>query len=148
MNPIQAAIAILHHDGHFLLQMRDDNPKIRFPGQWGFFGGHIEPGESPEVAMHRELIEEIDYAPPTLFKFRTYDDGTAIRHVFHAPLEVSLDALTLLEGVDLKLVSIDDIRNGASYAPYFQEMRSLAQPHRAILLEFWEETSETLNLSK
>lgn len=138
MHPIQAAIAILHHDGRFLLQMRDDNPHIRFPGQWGFFGGHIEPGESPAVAMARELVEEIGYAPPVLTPFRTYDQQTVIRHVFHAPLEVPLSALDLQEGVDLKLVSIEDIRHGAAYSPKLQETRSLAAPHRAILLEFWE----------
>ncbi|MEO1146522.1 MAG: NUDIX hydrolase [Cyanobacteria bacterium J06638_22] len=138
MTSIQAAIAILHHDGHFLLQLRNDIPTIRFPGLWGFFGGHIEPGESPEVAMHRELLEEIGYAPPTLLKFDTYYDESTVRHVFHAPLDVPLDVLDLQEGVDLKLVSVEDVRNGDSYSPKLQEVRSLAAPHRLILLEFWE----------
>lgn len=138
MTPIQAAIAILHHDGHFLLQLRDDIPNIRFPGLWAFFGGHLEPGEAPEVAMHRELLEEIAYAPPTLLKFHAYDDGAVVRHVFHAPLNVPIDALTLQEGADLKLVPIEDVRRGAAFSSKLQETRAIAAPHHAILLEFWD----------
>lgn len=42
--PISVAIAIIHQDGKYLMQLRDDLPTIAYPGVWGFFGGHIEPG--------------------------------------------------------------------------------------------------------
>lgn len=32
----KVALAILHQDGKFLMQLRDDNPDILYPGHWGF----------------------------------------------------------------------------------------------------------------
>ena len=43
----------------YLMQLRDDEPSIVFPGQWGLFGGTIEIGESTCEAASRELEEEI-----------------------------------------------------------------------------------------
>ena len=60
-NQVEVAIAILYRDGKFLLQLRDDIPGIAYPGCWALFGGHIEPGEIPEIALKRELQEEIGY---------------------------------------------------------------------------------------
>ena len=51
--PIHVAIAILHRNGQFLLQLRDNIPGIIYPGHWGLFGGHLEPGETPAVAVER-----------------------------------------------------------------------------------------------
>ncbi|MEO0844721.1 MAG: NUDIX hydrolase, partial [Cyanobacteria bacterium J06643_5] len=93
------AIAILYRENKFLMQLRDNIPTIPYPGYWAFFGGHIEPGETPEVAVRREIIEEISYTlPEKIYEFGRYDSEKAVRHVFHAPLEVELDKLVLGEG--------------------------------------------------
>lgn len=139
MTQIQAAIAILHQDDQFLMQLRDEGEGIIFSGLWGFFGGHIEPGESPDEAIRRELLEEIGHVPPHLEAFQTYPTDRAIRHVYQAPLTVPLTQLDLQEGQDLQLLSIADIRQGEGFAKKLQEMRAIAPPHRAILLEFWEQ---------
>ena len=67
---VSVAIAILHQDNKFLMQLRDDIPTIWYPGYWGFFGGHIELGETPEIAVGREVMEEINYEMPK--SYRTY----------------------------------------------------------------------------
>ncbi len=69
---VEVAIAILHTPDQFLMQLRDNVPGIMYPGYWGFFGGHIDPGETPEAAVKRELLEEINYAPPLVSEFRRY----------------------------------------------------------------------------
>lgn len=60
LTPADAAAAILHtEDGQYLLQQRDANPSIFYPGHWGCFGGALENGESPMDALRRELMEEL-----------------------------------------------------------------------------------------
>ena len=44
----------------YLMQLRDDEPSIVFPGQWGLFGGTIESGESVCEAASSELEEEVE----------------------------------------------------------------------------------------
>lgn len=41
---------------HYLLGRR--GPECKNPGQWGFFGGNIDPGETTGEALARELLEE------------------------------------------------------------------------------------------
>lgn len=56
--------AVLRLDGgRFLFQLRDDIPGIVMPGRWGFFGGHIEPGEDADTAIVREVQEEVFFTP-------------------------------------------------------------------------------------
>lgn len=134
---VEVAIAILYQDNQFLMQLRDNNPNIVYPGYWAFFGGHIEPEESPEDAMWRELEEEIGYTPPTLVEFRRYiEDPQVVRHVFHAPLNVAAETLQLNEGWDLGLFTIEDIQRGDRYSDRAGQVRPLGEPHQKILLDF------------
>jgi 8-oxo-dGTP pyrophosphatase MutT (NUDIX family) len=144
LSPVEVAIAILYQDHQFLMQLRDNIPGIIYPGHWGFFGGHLDPGETPEVAMRRELLEEIGYAPPTLTKFHSYlDDPRVTRHVFHAPLTVAVETLELNEGWDLGLLTIDQIQQGEHYSERAGQVRPLGKPHQRILLEFIDAQPET-----
>lgn len=47
--------------GAFLLGKR--GAWMHKAGTWNFFGGHINPGESPEQAVLRELREETGFTP-------------------------------------------------------------------------------------
>lgn len=136
----EVAIAILHHQGQFLMQLRDDLPTILYPGHWALFGGHLEPGESLDAAMGRELQEEIGYVPPRLTPFRRYEDAQVIRHVYQGQLTVDLSNLVLLEGMDMALVTPEDIQRGDRYSTRICQTRPLGQPHRRILLDFIEAT--------
>ena len=60
--PFAVALAMLRQRDRWLLQLRDDIDGIAAPGCWGLFGGHLEPGESPETALRRELEERRDAA--------------------------------------------------------------------------------------
>ncbi len=134
--PVQVAIAILYQEGKFLMQLRDNIPTIPAPGCWALFGGHIEFGETPEVAVRRELIEEIGYCLPSCTEFGIYPDERVIRHVFQAPLLVDIDQLVLNEGWDMGLLTPEDIRQGSCYSVNAREIRPLGTIHQRIMLDF------------
>lgn len=48
---------LLQREGHVLLGLRPG--KDPTSGFWEFPGGKLEPGESPETALQRELLEEL-----------------------------------------------------------------------------------------
>ncbi len=137
VHPIKSvAIAILYRQDQFLLQLRDNISGILYPGHWGLFGGHIEPGETPAVAVERELLEEIGYVPSMLSEFGCYSDSRVVRHVYHAPLAVELNQLVLNEGWDMGLLTPDQIRQGRSYSAKAAQVMPLVPPTQQILLDF------------
>lgn len=56
-----AAALLVDEAGRYLMQLRDDKPGILLPGHWALFGGTIDPGETPEQAIRRELKEELEF---------------------------------------------------------------------------------------
>ncbi len=142
--PVHVAMAILYQDDKFLMQLRDDIPGIFYPGCWGLFGGHLEPGETPEMGVTREVEEEINYQLIAPIKLGCYNDERVIRHIYHAPLKVSIEALTLNEGWDLDLVSLQDIYRGSCYSDKAGQERPLGDIHQRILLDFVAKKKEQL----
>ncbi|WP_202614843.1 NUDIX domain-containing protein [Elioraea sp. Yellowstone] len=71
MRPHFAAALIVDERGRYLMQIRDRSPGILHPGALGLFGGAVEPGESAEQAIRRELAEEIGIVPEDLAFWRT-----------------------------------------------------------------------------
>lgn len=133
---VEVTMAILHQDGKFLMQLRDDFPHIVHPGCWGFFGGHLDPGEDADTAINRELLEEIGFLPPALSLFEQQSDETKRRYYYHGELTVPISDLQLNEGQDLALCSVAEIRAGEKFSEKLGEVRSLGKPHQAILLKF------------
>ncbi len=64
-----AAVVLVDTDGRVLLAQRPDGKAMA--GLWEFPGGKVDPGETPEAALIRELAEElgIDVAASCLAPF-------------------------------------------------------------------------------
>lgn len=56
--PLLVTAAVILDGGKILITRRPEGK--RHPGLWEFPGGKVDPGESPEEALRRELREELD----------------------------------------------------------------------------------------
>jgi 8-oxo-dGTP diphosphatase len=82
---ITVVAGLMHHDGALLIcQRRRDGA---FPLKWEFPGGKIEPGETAEAGLCRELREELGIEAEIgaeLYRTRhTYSDTFAVELVFY-----------------------------------------------------------------
>ncbi|TGQ70866.1 (deoxy)nucleoside triphosphate pyrophosphohydrolase [Mesorhizobium sp. M00.F.Ca.ET.186.01.1.1] len=81
-----AACALVDADGRVLLAQRP--PGKQLAGLWEFPGGKVEPGETPEQCIIRELHEEIGIETeipclaPLTFASHSYDDFHLLMPLF------------------------------------------------------------------
>ena len=135
------ALAMLQCDGLWLLQLRDDIDTIIYPGHWGLFGGHLDPGETAEQAVMRELQEEINWAPQTTPPlWFSNNNGSRVAHVFRGRLDVPVDQLQLLEGQDLKLASLEELISGEVWSEKRQEYRPIAPGPEVVIQRLQSES--------
>lgn len=81
-----SAVALIDVDGRVLLAQRP--PGKSLAGLWEFPGGKVEPGESPEAALIRELKEELGIdtwkscLAPLTFASHAYDEFHLLMPLF------------------------------------------------------------------
>ncbi len=111
------------HVGDALLLLRSS-----YRSEWNFPGGGIRPGEKPEAAARRELVEEIGLPAPVLLPLAVISglwDGRRDRvHLF----ELRLDRLPTLridnrEIVAARLMAPDELRGVALTGPVAEYLR-------------------------
>ena len=76
---IEMATGILAHDGKILIQKR--KAKGVWANLWEFPGGRLEAGETPEMALVREYMEETELAVGNLKKITTVQHSYTIYRV-------------------------------------------------------------------
>ena len=116
----QASQAIIYRGNEYLLQLRDNCSDLWYPDQWSFFGGEIENGETPWQAIHRELLEELEWYPREgrfLYEWINRDIPCCI-YFFGIPYTASLDQLVLHEGQDLGWFELEEVLEYDKISPH------------------------------
>ena len=99
-----AAVALIDADGRVLLARRPEGKPMA--GLWEFPGGKVDPGETPEAALVRELAEELaiditeSCLAPLTFASHAYDDFHLLMPLYVA--RVWKGQVTAREGQTLK----------------------------------------------
>ncbi len=81
-----SAVALIDADGRILLAQRP--PGKSLAGLWEFPGGKVDPGETPEAALIRELREELGIETkasclaPLTFASHSYEDFHLLMPLF------------------------------------------------------------------
>lgn len=107
-----SAVALIDPDGRVLLAQRP--PGRAMAGLWEFPGGKVEPGETPEAALIRELHEELGIdtwascLAPLTFASHAYDDFHLLMPLFACRKWAGQP--TPREGQNLKWVRPQDLR--------------------------------------
>jgi 8-oxo-dGTP pyrophosphatase MutT (NUDIX family) len=119
---------IINAKNEILLQLRDDKPDIFFPNLWGTFGGAVEPDETPETALAREMEEELGIDISTCktkffseftFDFACWGYGTVYRKFYLIDAShLALDDFTLGEGQKLGYFAVDYALSSLRLVPY------------------------------
>lgn len=108
-----SAVLLIDADNRILLAQRPEGKSMA--GLWEFPGGKINPGETPEYALIRELSEElgimtgVDCLQPLTFASHSYDDFHLVMPVFACRTWKGIPRG--MEGQALKWVHKNDLKN-------------------------------------
>jgi len=119
------AAIITVEDGRYLMQLRDDIPRIFYPGHWGCFGGAVSDGESGPRALRRELAEELEMVTADADEFVRFDFGLGVlgqKQCYRTYYEIKVTVAdvsryVLHEGADMRLFAAEDLFD-ARLTPY------------------------------
>lgn len=86
---VEVAIALICRGGRVFLQRRDPAGAV-LPGRWEFPGGKVEPGESSEQALRRELREEVGLEADAIQPLGVIDHAYPYRRIRLHPYLVGI----------------------------------------------------------
>ena len=92
------SVIFLNRHRQILLLLRDNDPEIPFPNTWDLPGGHIEPNESPEACIKREMREEMDLDLHAFRLFGVFDMPDRTEYTFWQEADFEIRRIDLKEG--------------------------------------------------
>lgn len=111
-----AVMLLMDAQGKLLMQHRDEAAPA-WPHKWGLPGGGIEPGETPEEAMRRELEEEtgvhidgdIELFWECVLPAISHPGAYRQWYVYHAQTGVRQEDIVLGEGQAMVFTPLSDV---------------------------------------
>ena len=105
MKPQGTSIIFINAGRQVLLLLRDDIPTIPYPNMWDLPGGHVEPGETPEQCIVREMKEEIGLDLDGHQLFSVIEFNERIEYTYWKSANLDIDRIDLTEGQAIKWFS-------------------------------------------
>lgn len=149
MNPIQVAVGVVKNpEGKILISLR--HADLHQGGLWEFPGGKIEPSETAEQALTRELKEELNItvtaATPLITVNHQYPDLSVQLNVFL--VEQFLGEAKSCEGQPFKWVTLTELEHYAFPAANQPIITAARLPHYYAILADADEALLLPNLQK
>ncbi|MEB3177541.1 MAG: NUDIX domain-containing protein [Nostocaceae cyanobacterium] len=116
-----ADIIIINSQQQVLLVLRDNKSTIPFPNTWALLGGYLEENESPEAAIRREIVEEMELELGEIKFFKSYFWEECDEHIFWTQMDLDISQITLLEGQKLAYFSREEI-NQLEFASHYDQI--------------------------
>lgn len=133
LSRVPGAKAFVVHRGKLLFLKREHGPGA---GHWNLPGGAIEPGETPDLAIRRELTEEICIAPAdiTYLGWHRHADGTEVHR--HLVRLTDAEAAALRPGneeQEFRFHAVDEIAQLPTSQRLKAFLQSILDPLRALV---------------
>ncbi|HLO84512.1 MAG TPA: NUDIX domain-containing protein [Nostocaceae cyanobacterium] len=119
--PPGSDIIIINSQQQVLLVLRDNKSSIPFPNTWALLGGGIEENESPEAAIRRELIEEIELDLEEVNFFKSYFWEECDEHIFWTRLDLDISQIKLHEGQRLAYFNRKELKE-LEFASHYDQI--------------------------
>ncbi|MCF8540643.1 MAG: (deoxy)nucleoside triphosphate pyrophosphohydrolase [Aurantimicrobium sp.] len=123
MEPIRVVAAVIERDGKILACRRA--PHKSLAGLWEFPGGKVEPGETDEVALAREILEELGLIIEVgnqIFEVQDSSSDILISLVFlRATLMTSISSFALTDHDKAEFLKLEEISRVA-WSPLDKKM--------------------------
>src|ERR1044071_3416775 len=92
------SVILENREREVLLLLRDNKSTIMYQNHWTLVGGKVEDGETPELAAHRELEEEVGLKTNLSF-WKRYDREHPLfivdQYIYTGKVDMPRDALVL-----------------------------------------------------
>ena len=130
-SPYKTARCVLYRDDEYLLAVHSSFWGVR-RRRWGLPGGQIEWGESPDVAVRRELEEELSVFVSDLMEIGPFHYKKSLHMVYAAELNEAISDWDESELLDIRWFREDAVQgladDNALHAAYeLDAIRALKQ---------------------
>ena len=97
---------------------------------WDLPGGIVEPGETPDQTIRREMMEEIELKLKNPILFKRYVLPDRIENMFWQRVDIDIDKTVLHEGQELQWFSEKQLKD--------MDKASLAFGFQTLLMDFYK----------